>query len=252
MIKIFTFGVMFLSFLFLAQNFLISNDSKDSEDKKIYCRFDKNPNSVTLKAGEEIAFYRGHDDNNISVLKGGHVSHMFLCDSATASIKGGNVGFINMYDSSAIEVSHNMASIKGENVAHLKMYDSSAIEVSDNADISHLTLNNSSQGKISDGTFAFINLRDNSEAHIRSLNIGDGSIQASGVNISGGAVTLERGTTLHIYAQKLGFKDGKLSGTWADGSSFKFWLVQYFGNEEQSRYKLPDSMPDQVIFHKTE
>lgn len=227
MIRIFTIGVMFLSFLFLAQNFLISNDNRDSEDKKIYCRFDKNPNSVTLKAGEEIPFYGGHDDNNISVLKGGDVAHMFLCDSATASIKGGNV-------------------------SHVKMYDSSAIKVSDNADIGHLTLSNSSQAKISGGTFAFINLADNSEAHIWSLNINGGSLGTPEINLSGGAITLQRGIKLHIYGKKLSFADGKLSGTWADGTSFKFWLVQNFGDEQRSRYKLPDSMPGQVIFHKTE
>ncbi len=225
--KIFPFSIILLASLFLAQQTPFSADGRDSTSAKEECnQFDNTHNSVTLKAGEEIAFYRGHDENNISVLEGGEVAHMSLCDLATASIKGGNV-------------------------SHIRMYDSSAIKVFGNTKIGHLTLNDSSKSKISGGTFAFINLADNSEAHVQSLSMEDGLLQASGVDVSGGAITLKKKATLHIYGQKISFSDGKLSGIWADGTSFKFWLVQRLGYGEQEKFELFDSMPNQVIFHDT-
>lgn len=226
--KISAFIIILLASLLLTQQALIyANDTRDLTSSEVKCdQVDKTHNLVTVKAGEEITSYQGRGKNNISIIEGGKVAHMSLCDSATASVKGGSA-------------------------SHIRMYDSSAISVSDNAKIGHLSLNDNSQGKISGGTFAFINLGGKSETHVGSLTMEDGSLQVSGVNVSGGVITLKKGATLHLYGQNISFSDGKLSGAWADGSRFKFWLVQLLGEGEEKKFEFFYSMPNQVIFHNT-
>lgn len=219
------FKTSIISFAFLSLTQCSPAPAND-EIKKECNRLNDTSQSVVVKPGEKVDYYKGHNNNNISLSEGGETVRILLCDSATANIKGGTV-------------------------SHIYMYDSSSIQVSGNPEISHLTLNQDSKGEITGGSFSFVNLRDNSEAYVKALKLQDGSTTASGIKITGGAITLEKGAALHIYAQKVNFSNSKLSGTWADGTKFSFWVLKKLQDDEKL-FEFFKSMPNQVVFHKSE
>lgn len=220
--NLFKVSIASFAFLFLVQ---CSPTIANKEDK---CnQVNNTEQSVTVKSGEKIVNYEGRNSSNILVNEGGNAVRIDLCDSATANIKGGTS-------------------------AHINMYDSSDIKVSGNSEITHLTFHEDSKGEISGGSFSFINLKDKSDVRIKSLKLQDGSTSlSSGKEISGGVITLQKGATLHIYGESLNFSNGKLSGVWADGTKFNIWLLQNSQGQE-NRFKLFQSMPKQVVFHKVE
>ncbi|MEL7330608.1 MAG: hypothetical protein AAFN12_00095 [Cyanobacteria bacterium J06560_2] len=95
-------------------------------------------------------------------------------------------------------------------------------------------------------------MADESEAHIWGVEIDGGSFITPEVTVTGGAITLETGSTLHIYGREMSFSEGALSGAWADGSPFTFALVMVDEGEEGEFTEIPSSLPSEVIFYKTE
>lgn len=239
-----------------------------------------NQESVIVAADEEISSYKGEDKSDILV-KGGSVSWMDLHDSAAALIEKGEVGHVYLYDTSLLKLSGNRddtsasqsssvsfvhlhdsaaASVKGGEISHVHLHDESSLKLSGTSEISHLTLNDSSQSEISGGQLSFLNLTDDSEAHVWLLDIEGGKFSTPEISVSGGAITIEPGTALHIYGREIRFADGKLSGIWANGTQFEFWLLRntqkrrfwlFKGDEEDRHTEIPSSLPKEVIFHQT-
>lgn len=209
-------------------------------------------------------FYDGDNNSNVVFDESSDVAYVTLIDTATVSLAGGRISHATLSDASAVEmtdsshISHidlmgNSTLTMGDeaDTAYITLHDFSAVEVSENSQVSHLNLTDRAAGKILGGTFSFINLADESEAHIWRVNIDGGSAIAPGMAVSGGAVTLETGTSLHIYGRSLDFSDGKIVGAWIDETPFEFSLV--IANEAgDGSSEVPVSLPDEVTFHEIE
>ena len=262
---------------------------------------DRQARSLVIGASEEMNSYEGKGRSNILVTKGGSVSFMNLRDSATASVKGGEISHLFLYDTSSLKLFdsgkqnnsagkssdigfihlHDSATalIEGEEVAHINLYNTSDLSVSGSSVISHLTLHDTSSlsvsgsqkidhltleeethGEIFDARVGSLTLRDRSVVHVRSLDIQGDLFSAPGVEVSGGAIVLGSNTALNIYGREINFADGKLSGTWVDGTHFEFWLIRrikdnwfwslWRAGDDELTYEIPKSMPNQVIFHQ--
>ena len=199
----------------------------------------------------------GNDErDNISLKENGSVSFLHLYNSAVAFVKGGEIAHINLHDEGSLSVSGN------SEISHLTLYDASSLLLSDSSQIYSVTLEDNTRSEISGAQLGFLDLSDRSEAHVRSLDIEGDSFTAPGVNVSGGAVILESGTTLHIYGREVNFADGKLFGIWNDGTRYEFWLIRRVKNNwferflsgkdgEREYFEIPKSMPNEIIFHQT-
>lgn len=211
---------------------------------------------------KEIVFYDGENNSNATFDDSSNVAYMTLTDSATVSLAGGSVSHATLSDASAVamtsssHISHidlmgnSALKISDEaEVARVTLHNFSTVEVAEDSQISHLNLTDRTEGKISGGTFGFITLEDESEAHLWDVDINGSSFVTPGVFISGGAVTIEAGTALHVYGRSLNFSDGKVSGTWTDETPFEFALVMV--NEAKDGFaKIPRSLPNEVTFHE--
>lgn len=270
-----------------------------SESRALISANSNRPNreeqSLVIGAGEKMSSYEGKNRSHILVTEGGSVSGMNLRDSAIASVVGGEVSHLYLYDTSSFSVSGSsdishltledetygeildarvsfltlknrsevrVRSLSGSSeISHLKLHDASSISISGSLEISHLTLKDETYGEIFDARVSFLNLKDRSKVRVRSLDIqGGGSFSATGVEVSGGAVILESDTALHIYGREIDFANGKLSGIWADGTYFEFWLIRrikdnwfwffWRAGDDAPEYKIPKSMPNQIIYHQ--
>lgn len=291
--------IAFLIFFFLTQSKPILSAGKAlvSADSK---RPNRDGQSLVVGAGEKIRSYDGKGTSNIVVTEGGSVSYLDLRDSATASVKGGEITHLFLYDTSSLKLfdrskqdnsgdsssisfiySYDSATafIKGEEVSHINLHDTSNLSVSGDAIVSHLSLHDASsvsvsgsqkiyhltlkdetQGEILDARVGSLTLEDRSEVHVRSLDIDGDSFSAPGIEVSGGAVILDSNTALNIYGRKIDFANGKLSGIWADGIHFEFWLIRrirdnwfwsfWRAGDGELKYEIPKSIPKQVIFHQ--
>ena len=220
--------------------------------------------SIEAVPTEEIVFYDGENNSNATFDDSSNVAYMTLTDSATVSLAGGSVSHATLSAASTVamtsssHISHidlmgnSALKISDEaEVARVTLHNFSTVEVAEDSQISHLNLTDRTEGKISGGTFGFITLEDESEAHLWDVDINGGSFVTPGVFISGGAVTIEAGTALHVYGRSLNFSDGKVSGTWTDETPFEFALVMV--NEAEDGFaKIPRSLPNEVTFHEVE
>ena len=238
--------------------------------------FNKNQQSIVVGAGEKIGSYQGKGKSNILMTEGGDATLIDLRDSATASVRGGEIAHFFLYDTSSLKMGNDdrdnslkesgsisflhlhdsaAASIKGGEISHIIVHDAGSLSVSGNSEISHLTLHDASSVSLSDSSqiynltleddtrseisnaqLGFLNIGDRSEAHVHSLDIEGDSFSAPGVKVSGGAVVLESGTALHIYGREVNFADGKLSGIWDDGTGYEFWLIRRVKNNWFERF----------------
>ena len=213
---------------------------------------------------EEIVFYDGEHNSNVVFGENTDVAYMTLVDSATVSLAGGNVSHATLSDASAVKmqnsarISHidmmgNSTLIISDesDVTHVALHHSSTVKVSEDSYISNLNLSDRTQGSVLGGTFGFINLVDESQAHIRKMALDGGSFVTPSVSVSGGAVILEEGTELHIYGRSLNFSDGKILGFWIDETPFELPIV-IANKDENGLAKIPTALPPEVTFHEIE
>ncbi len=137
----------------------------------------------------------------------------------------------------------------GAEVSGLTAYDKSEVVMHEGAKVSHLTVKDRASVRILGGTVSFLNMRGSSRAEIRKLRFDGGLFAAGGVSVSGGALTYAADAVIELHAADASFGGGKISGAWADGADFDFWMIEDIDGEKQGLYRLPQQLPRQVVLH---
>lgn len=158
--------------------------------------------------GGDVAFLDGFDTSSIDI-GGGKVSHMFLNDSALLRLTSGHIGHLTMNDST-------VATVTG-------------------GDVSHMTLHTSARATVAGGVITWVNVSGNSTAAIL------------------GAPTLswlvvDPTSHVDVYVTDAAFSNGRLSGTWLDGTPFDFGIrIGSPGTPSTAAAELPSN----VAIHST-
>ena len=157
--------------------------------------FNKNQQSIVVGAGENIGSYQGKGKSNILVNKGGGATLIDLRDSATASVRGGEIAHFFLHDTSSLKMGNDdrdnisseengsisflhlhdsaTASIKGGEIAHIIVHDASSLSVSGNSEISHLSLHDASSVSLSDSSqIDNLTLEDDTRSEISNAQLG--------------------------------------------------------------------------------
>jgi hypothetical protein len=161
-----------------------------------------------IVTGGEVAFSNGYDTSSVDI-GGGHVSHMFLNDSALVRLTSGDISHLTLNDST-------VATVAG-------------------GEVSHMTLTTAARGTVAGGVITWLNVAGNSTAAIL------------------GAPTLswlvvDQTSHVDVYVTDAVFSNGRLSGTWLDGTPFNFGIrIGSPGTPSTSAAELPSN----ITIHST-
>lgn len=138
----------------------------------------------------------------------------------------GNESWIYAYDQSMLTAD------SGSDIAWLNAYDDSIINVK-SAEISWLYGYDNSIINISAGDISWLKLYSQSEANISYLD-----------DLSWLLVNDE--SVVNIYGTSFSYSNGRLSGTWENGSAFSFWALE---ESNLTSGNIRDILPDNIVLH---
>lgn len=158
----------------------------------------------------------------------------------TLILSGGNVSFADGFDTSSVDIS-------GGHVAHMYLNDSALVRLT-SGDISHLTLNDTTLATVSGGEVS--HLTANTAARvtvaggvISSLNVYGNSTAAILGAPTFSWLVVEQTSHVDIYVANAVFSNGRLSGTWLDGTPFDFGVrIGSSGAPSTSAAALPPNI----------
>jgi len=161
--------------------------------------------TLILTAGD-VGFVDGFDTSSIDI-SGGYVAHMYLNDSALVRLTSGHISHLTLNEST-------VATVEG-------------------GDVSHLTANAAARVTVAGGVISFLNVYGNSTAAI----LGAPTFSW---------LVVEPTSHVDIYVTDAVFMNGRLTGTWLDGTPFDFGiLIGSYGAPPTS----PAALPSNITVH---
>jgi hypothetical protein len=159
-----------------------------------------------IVSGGGISFVDGFDTSSVDIT-GGHVAHMYLNDSALVRLTSGDISHLTLNDST-------LATVSG-------------------GEVGHLTANTAARVTVAGGVISWLNVYGNSTAAI----LGAPTFSW---------LVVEQTSHVDIYVADAVFSNGRLSGTWLDGTPFNFGvLIGSSGAPGTS----PAALPPNITIH---
>ena len=159
-----------------------------------------------IVSGGEVAFTDGYDTSSIDIT-GGHVSHMFLYDSALVRLTSGDISHLTLNDST-------VATVEG-------------------GEVSHLTSNTTARVTVAGGVISWLNVYGNSTAAI----LGAPTFSW---------LVVDQTAHVDVYVTDAVYSNGRLSGTWLDGTPFDFGVMIGSGGMPGTS---PAELPPNITIH---
>jgi hypothetical protein len=159
-----------------------------------------------IVSGGEVAFTDGYDTSSIDIT-GGHASHMFLNDSALVRLTSGDISHLTLNDST-------VATVEGGQVGHL-------------------TSNTAARVTVAGGVISWLNVYGNSTAAI----LGAPTFSW---------LVVDQTAHVDVYVTDAVYSNGRLSGTWLDGTPFDFGVMIGSGGMPGTS---PAELPPNITIH---
>lgn len=159
-----------------------------------------------ILTGGAVAFLDGFDTSSVDI-SGGHVSHMSLNDSALVRLTSGDISHLTLNEST-------VATVEG-------------------GEVSHLTATTAARVTVAGGVISWLNVYGNSTAAI----LGAPTFSW---------LVLDQTSHVDVYVTNAVFTNGRLTGTWLDGTPFTFGiLIGSLGAPGAS----PAALPPNITIH---
>lgn len=197
---------------------------------------------ATLKKSAKLLVLDADGHSEVVMEEGADVWLLTATDNSVVRISGGTVSFLTLRDGAKAILE------KDAGIAHVQALDRSLVVLEEGAEVDHLTTADDSMVHASGRTVAFLNAEGRSRARVKRIRFkGAGSFSASGMSISGGAISYAPSAKIHIYGDSIAFNEGRLTGYWNTGEPFSIWLV---ARDESRQSTISQSMPAQLIAHE--
>ncbi|MDR0665977.1 MAG: ankyrin repeat domain-containing protein [Campylobacteraceae bacterium] len=167
-------------------------------------------------------YYASGDIRIESCISGRIIAALDFDGQDAVTLDGARVSHVSVKGNASVTLSGNAY------ISYLNVYDNATINIGERAKISHVTLHGKSHADVYSDNI-FLNVFDSASANIYKVK----------------GFLFSPDSSINLYANHVYFKNGKLLGSYRDGTPFSIEL-----SKKEETYTTPSVFPEQITIHK--